>query len=52
MSSLVQTGYVVYGNAESGRLSGVKLGKKNSYRKKDAEVTQRLDGTREEKQPT
>jgi len=42
--------YTVYGNTETESSSGVKIKTKNSYRKKDANVLQRFDGTRKEKQ--
>jgi len=47
-----QVEYTVYGNTEAESSSGVKINTKNSYRKKDAKILQRFDGTKKEKQLT
>jgi len=40
----------VYGNTEAESSSGVKINTENSYRKKDAKILQRFDGTKKEEQ--
>ncbi len=43
-----QIEYTVYGNTEAESSSGVKINTKNSDREKDANISQRFDGTKKE----